>query len=83
MSAVSEGDSTGPRSGPFIAAVIGGQAEGERFLRRLDCCSPPDALFAAIVAAFDEHDPSQARLRGLCRAIEKALQQSLVQRVAA
>lgn len=63
--------SGGSANGEFISAAIAGQREGERFLRRLDSCSPPDGLFAAIVAAFDANDPSQARLRGLCRALQK------------
>lgn len=76
MSAPSDGDSAGPRSGPFIAAAIAGQHEGERFLRRLDCCSDPDALYHALINAFVAGDAGQPKLRGFARALQKAAERA-------
>ena len=75
MSAADDGDSTGSRSGAFIAAAIAGQREGEAFIRSLpDFYVDPEALFHLVLAAIDERDPSHARLRGLCRGILKHLE---------
>ena len=68
-------NSAKPRAMPgagstYIAEIVGGQADGEAFLRSLNECTPPDALADRVASMID----SRAKLRGFCRALQKKLE---------
>lgn len=69
---------TASSKGAFTTEAIAGQRDAETLIRTMAIFHhDPDALFNLINSGIDPLDHSKAKLRGICRALQKFVEHQL------